>query len=64
MRITSVPADTELLDLPWSTPLEQWRSAQLVTLPRGISRHVVRFVRINGTVYAIKETPTRMAERE
>ena len=64
MRITAVPADTELLDLPWSTPLEHWPAEQLVTLPRGISRHVVRFVRINNSVYAIKETPQRMAERE
>lgn len=62
--MTAVPLDTELLDLPWSTPLEEWPDERLVTLPRGISRHVVRFVRINATVYAIKETPQRMAERE
>ncbi|HEX6077226.1 MAG TPA: DUF4032 domain-containing protein [Micromonosporaceae bacterium] len=64
MRVTAVPVDTELLDLPWSAPLETWANDQLVTLPRGISRHVVRFVRINGVVYAIKETPQRPAERE
>ena len=27
----------------------------VVALPRGISRHIVRFVRINGIVYAVKE---------
>ncbi|MQA28061.1 MAG: DUF4032 domain-containing protein, partial [Micromonosporaceae bacterium] len=64
MRITAVPADTDLLDLPWSTPLEQWPAERLVPLPRGISRHVVRFVRINNTVYAVKETAQRTAERE
>ncbi|MGH3716454.1 MAG: DUF4032 domain-containing protein [Micromonosporaceae bacterium] len=73
MRITAVPADTELLDLPWSTPLEDWPAERLVTLPRGISRHVVRFVEIAGsragsravsTVYAVKETARRTAERE
>lgn len=64
MRITAVPADPELLDLPWSTPLEQWPAERLVTLPRGISRHVVRFVEIGGAVYAVKETPRRTAERE
>ena len=32
--------------------------------PRGISRHVVRFVRVSGTVYAIKELPQQVAERE
>ncbi|MGH3734351.1 MAG: DUF4032 domain-containing protein [Micromonosporaceae bacterium] len=64
MRLTAVPADAGLLDLPWSTPLEQWPSERLVSLPRGISRHVVRFVEIAGTVYAVKETSRRSAEHE
>jgi uncharacterized protein DUF4032/lipopolysaccharide kinase (Kdo/WaaP) family protein len=64
MRVTAVMADPDLLDLPWSTPLEEWPPDRLVTLPRGISRHVVRFVRIGGLVYAIKEIPQRVAERE
>ena len=59
---TADPA--ELLALPWSTPLEQWPAEQLVSLPRGISRHVVRFVRVSGTVYAVKELPKEVAERE
>ncbi|ROT26251.1 DUF4032 domain-containing protein [Micromonospora sp. HM5-17] len=64
MRITSALVDPALLDLPWSTPLEQWPADQLVALPQGISRHVVRFVRLAGTVYAVKETAERVAERE
>ena len=64
VRITSALVDPALLDLPWSTPLEQWPADQLVALPRGISRHVVRFVRLAGTVYAVKETGERVAERE
>ncbi len=36
----------------------------MVSLPRGISRHVVRFVRIGGTVYAIKEIFQDLAEHE
>ena len=28
---------------------------KLVALPRGISRHVVRFVRVGKEVYAVKE---------
>ncbi len=64
MRITSALVDPVLLDLPWSTPLEQWPADQLVALPQGISRHVVRFVRLAGTVYAVKETAERVAERE
>ncbi|HEX8631776.1 MAG TPA: DUF4032 domain-containing protein, partial [Catenuloplanes sp.] len=64
MRITSALVDPTLLDLPWSTPLEEWPAAHLVALPQGISRHVVRFVRLNDTVYAVKETAERVAERE
>ncbi len=64
MRITSALVDPALLDLPWSTPLEKWPASHLVALPQGISRHVVRFVKLAGTVYAVKETGERVAERE
>jgi Domain of unknown function (DUF4032)/Lipopolysaccharide kinase (Kdo/WaaP) family len=64
LQITAIPDDPALLDLPWSTALEDWPADQLVALPRGISRHVVRFVRITGKVYAIKEVPHRLAQRE
>jgi hypothetical protein len=64
VRITSALVDPALLDLPWSTPLEEWPADHLVALPQGISRHVVRFVRLAGTVYAVKETGERVAERE
>jgi hypothetical protein len=64
VRITSALVDPALLDLPWSTPLEEWPEEKLVALPQGISRHVVRFVRLAGMVYAVKETAERVAERE
>ncbi len=64
MRITAAITDPALLELPWGTPLEEWPADQLVMLPRGISRHIVRFVRIEGTVYAVKETNHRIAEKE
>src|SRR5215470_7245346 len=64
VRITSALFDPALLDLPWTTPLEEWPEDRLVLLPRGISRHVVRFVRLNSTVYAVKETGERVAQRE
>jgi hypothetical protein len=64
VRITSALVDPALLDLPWSTPLEEWPADHLVALPQGISRHVVRFVKLAGTVYAVKETGERVAERE
>ena len=64
MRITSALVDPALLDLPWSTALEEWPADHLVALPQGISRHVVRFVKLGGVVYAVKETGERIAERE
>ncbi|BFU42023.1 DUF4032 domain-containing protein [Krasilnikovia sp. MM14-A1004] len=64
MRITSALVDPALLDLPWGVPLEQWPADHLVALPQGISRHVVRFVKLNDTVYALKETRERIAEKE
>jgi tRNA A-37 threonylcarbamoyl transferase component Bud32 len=64
VRITSALVDPALLDLPWSMPLEEWPADHLVALPQGISRHIVRFVRLANTVYAVKETGERVAERE
>ena len=54
----------DFLDLPWSDPLEDWRTERLVDVARGISRHVVRFVDYDGRLYALKELPQRLAERE
>ncbi len=64
VRITSALVDPALLDLPWHIPLEDWPAAHLVALPQGISRHIVRFVKLNETVYALKETRERIAEKE
>ena len=63
-RFVSVPAVPGLLALPWHLPLEEWPQEHLVALPRGISRHVVRFIRLGGHVYAVKEAPQRYVERE
>ena len=54
----------DFLDLPWHVPLASWRHDRLVDVPRGISRHVVRFVRYGEAIYALKELPRRLAERE
>ncbi|MFF2852155.1 DUF4032 domain-containing protein [Streptomyces sp. NPDC058001] len=53
-----------LLDLPWHTPLEEWPEEYLVALPRGISRHVVRYARAGTEVVAVKELAERPATRE
>ncbi len=64
LQITSARPDPALLDLPWSVPLEQWPPDTLAALPRGISRHVVRFVRLSGRVIAVKEISAPLADRE
>ena len=64
VRITSALVDPALLDLPWGVPLEEWPADRLVALPQGISRHIVRFVKLNDVVYALKETRERIAEKE
>ena len=64
MRLTGSLDEPELAFLPWTVPLEDWPEDLVVALPRGISRHIVRFVRINGVVYAIKEVEAHFATRE
>ena len=64
LEITAVRPDPALLDLPWSTPLEQWPENLLAALPRGISRHIVRFVKVSGRVIAVKEIKDDLARRE
>jgi Domain of unknown function (DUF4032)/Lipopolysaccharide kinase (Kdo/WaaP) family len=64
LRLVAASPDPQLLTLPWQTPLEGWPDNLLVSLPRGISRHVVRFVRVGSQVYAIKETREPIAWRE
>lgn len=64
LEITATGADPALLDLPWQVPLEDWPADQLAVLPRGISRHVVRFARLSGRVVAIKEIGAELARRE
>jgi Domain of unknown function (DUF4032)/Lipopolysaccharide kinase (Kdo/WaaP) family len=64
IEITAARPDPALLDLPWELPLEDWPADELAALPRGISRHVVRFVRFSGRVIAVKEIKDELARRE
>jgi len=64
LLITAAAPDPALLDLPWDIPLEDWPEERLAALPRGISRHTVRFVRMSGAVLAIKEIHADLARRE
>ncbi len=62
--LTTLGAATELLDLPFETPLAEWTDRRLVQVPRGISRHVVRFVRVHNQIFAVKEANERYVLRE
>lgn len=64
LTITASSIDAGLLALPWSTPLGEWPSETIVSLPKGISRHLVRFANLSGRVVAVKETTAEMARRE
>ena len=64
LRVTAAAGQHDLLFLPWDVPLEEWPESTLVALPRGISRHIVRFVRLGSDVYAVKETVEPIAQHE
>ena len=53
LTLTAARPDPGLLDLPWSTPLKDWPADRLAALPRGISRHVVRFAHLSGGIVAV-----------
>jgi hypothetical protein len=64
LSITSATVDSALLDLPWSLPLDLWPDESIAALPKGISRHLVRFAHLSGYVVAIKETSPELAKSE
>jgi hypothetical protein len=68
MRFVFSPAAgaaTDLLALPWETPLAEWSDERVVEIPqRGRSRHVVRFVTAAAQVFAVKELPEAAARQE
>lgn len=64
LNITAATAEPALLDLPWHLPLEDWPKENIAALPKGLSRHTVRFAHLNDHVIAIKETLFDLAKRE
>lgn len=64
LDISAARPDPALLDLPWSVPLEDWPTDLIAALPRGISRHVVRFARLSGGIVAVKEIKADLARAE
>ncbi|GAA1426921.1 DUF4032 domain-containing protein [Microlunatus lacustris] len=63
-RFLAAKPDSRFITLPWETPLAEWPEESLVALPRGISRHVVRFVRVGSDIYAVKEVLEHLARHE
>ncbi len=63
-RFLSSRPDSRLIPLPWELPLTEWPTEHLVALPRGISRHVVRFIKVGNSVYAAKEVIESLAIHE
>ncbi|HSJ28535.1 MAG TPA: DUF4032 domain-containing protein [Acidimicrobiia bacterium] len=63
-ELTIRPGHPDFLDLPWERSLAGWELPNLVELPKGISRHEVRFIQYPEGLYAIKELPTRAARQD
>ena len=69
LRITGFGEEIAAISgLPWNQPLEQWPEDPALAEKRGISRHVVRLIRVNdepdSEIYAVKETVSEFANRE
>lgn len=63
-RFLAAKPDANLIRLPWNVPLEDWPTHTLVALPRGISRHVVRFIQVGQDILAAKEILEEVAVHE
>ncbi len=63
-RFLAAKPDANLIRLPWNVPLEDWPTHTLVALPRGISRHVVRFIQVGDDILAAKEVLEEVAVHE
>ena len=61
-----LPGNPDFLDLPWGKPLNDWTnySPRLEEVQHGISRHPIVFANYEGRLFAIKELPENVAQRE
>jgi Domain of unknown function (DUF4032)/Lipopolysaccharide kinase (Kdo/WaaP) family len=64
LQLSSTSSYVNLLDLDWNVPLGRWNDPRLVRMARGPSRHLVRFVEMDGRVYALKEIDDHLARKE
>jgi len=63
-RFLAAKPNPQLITLPWILPLAEWPTETLVALPRGISRHVVRFISVGDEIFAAKEILEEVAVHE
>ncbi|MEI2810368.1 MAG: DUF4032 domain-containing protein [Nocardioides sp.] len=64
LRVVAHRPNPAILNLPWSERLEDWGDEVVVPMPRGLSRHIVRIIRVGDELLAVKETEEPMALRE
>jgi Domain of unknown function (DUF4032)/Lipopolysaccharide kinase (Kdo/WaaP) family len=64
LRLRAPTAD--LLALPWDLPLSEWTvpDVPLRDIAVGPSRHLVKFVECDGQLWAVKELPPGIADKE
>lgn len=62
--LTVRPGHPDFLDLDWAEPLAEWDTERVLDLPKGISRHEVRFVAYEHAIYAVKELPRAPARQD
>ena len=63
-QLTIRPGHPLFLDLPWDRPIATWTVEGLLDLPKGISRHEVRFLSLGNAIYVIKELATAAAHND
>lgn len=63
-QITVRPGHPDFLDLPWSLPVTEWGLPNMLDLPKGISRHEVRFLSYPNGIYVVKELSANPARND
>ncbi len=64
LQLTIRPGHPDFLELPWDRPLSTWEVDNFLELPKGISRHEVRFLTYPSGIYVVKELPVIPARND
>jgi hypothetical protein len=63
-QLTIRPGHPLFLELPWTESIAHWELPNMLDLPKGISRHEVRFVSFPDGIYVVKELATHLAHND